>query len=253
MARSNRRRCRDGSAEHTEVAIPQPPTAAASVRLSLPSIDDRLEFVVTLFFEARWDGADPAPPAMLDIARHGIAMRADEVARRHPLTAQERLRCDLNTGLHRWGRVPDTDVMARGRCVSIDTDAELLTAVAAREDAARRRLVGSWADEQRIRQTERTAGLLLDPLRATAAWFSQHQDKPEQVVETAKQFKELRAVLAPEQDSGSEGALLDELLMTMDEPDRLRTLFILRKLFVQNERHDLAARLVFPDGEAVQS
>ncbi|MEU8633428.1 hypothetical protein AB0C38_14750 [Amycolatopsis sp. NPDC048633] len=215
-------------------------------------MDGRLRFTVTVFVEARWGGAAPAPPALLDIALHGVARRADDVARRHPLTAQERLRYGLNADLHRWEQVPETGVMARGHCVSIDTDAELVAAVAAREEAARHQLVGSWVEEQRARRTERMSTLLLDPLRATAAWFLENQDKPEQVVETATEFKKLQEVLAPEQGPDSAGVLLDELLTTIDEPGRLRALTVLKRLLAERDRHDLAARVVFPDGDAAQ-
>ena len=211
--------------------------------LSLPSVDGRLRFTVTVFVEARWGGADPAPPALLDIAQHGIATRAEQVAGRHSLTAQNRLRYALNADLHRWNRVAGTEVVARGHCVSTDTDPELVAAVAEREEAAGRHLVGSWADEQRVRQTERMTALILDPLRATAAWFMENQDKPGEVVETAKEFKKLHEVLAPDQRLDSPGALLDELLTTIHEPERLRTLMILQKVFRSNDRPDLAARL----------
>jgi hypothetical protein len=251
-ARSKRWRRRGEPEERAALAISQPPHVTATTRLSLPSVDDRLRFTVTVFVEVRWGGADQAPPALLDIALHGVARRADFVARRYPLTAQERLRYELNADLHRWEQVLETRAMARGHCVSVDTDEELVTAVAAREEAARRQLVGSWVEEQRTQRTERMSTLLLDPLRATAAWFLENQDKPEQVVKTANEFKKLQEVLAPEQGPDSPGALLDELLTTTDEPGRLRTLTILKNLLGRNERHDLAARVAFSDGDAAR-
>ncbi|MGK4591676.1 hypothetical protein [Amycolatopsis sp. w19] len=250
-ARSKRWRRQKEAAKYA--AIPRPLPIGAPTELSLPSVDDRLRFTVTVFVEAQWGGVCPAPPALLDIARHGVARRADDVARHHPLTAQERLRCELNANLHRWDRVPEAEVMARGHCLSINTDAELVAAVAAREEATRRQLVGSWVEEQRVRRTEQMSTLLLDPLRATAAWFLENQDKPEQVVETANEFKKLQEVLSPKKGPDSAGALLDELLRTIDEPGRLRTLTILKNVLVRNERHDLAAGVVFANGDAAQS
>lgn len=252
-ARSKRWGHREEPVGQAEVALRQWSAVTTSSTLSLASADDRLRFTVSLFVEARWVGADPAPLTLLDIAQHGVARRAEDVACHHSLTSQERLRCALNANLHHWSRVEDTEVAARGRCLSIDTDAELVAAVAAREEATCRQLVSSWVEEQRVLQTERMSALLLDPLRATAAWFLENQDKPEQVVGTAEEFKKLRQILEPEQRSGSAGALLDELLTTMDEPGRLRTLVILRNILVENGRHDLVARVVFPDGENAQT
>ncbi|SFT36640.1 hypothetical protein SAMN04487904_101517 [Actinopolyspora lacussalsi subsp. righensis] len=211
--------------------------------LSLPSADEPLHFDVSLSLEAYWGGNVPAPSALMDIAWAGLIHRAAEVSRQHALTATERLRVELNAALVVWWRVGGTNVYVRGQCSSVDADAELVAAVAAREEATRRHVALSWQNQQRSNQEERMCSVLLDPLRATASWFLDNQDKPEQVVAVAQQFHELREVMSTATRSESVGQLVDKLLVATDETVHLRVISTLRKVFINYNREDLAARL----------
>ncbi len=222
------------------------PHTCAEVEFTLPSADDRLHFDVSVSVEARWGGVGPLPPSLLDIAREGMARRAEQVSAQRALTASERLRGELNTALFRWERVAATDVHARGRCVSVDVDEELVAAVEMREQAQRRHVAMSWRDQQRRHDREHMCAVLLDPLRATASWFLDNQDKPEQVATIAQSFQEARNVLAPEQQQDSAGKLVDELLGTADEAMRDHLVRTLRKAFAEYGRQDLMTRLETP-------
>lgn len=228
------------------LAVEEPVPARSGTttcNVSLPSIDEPLHFNATISFEARWGGNAPAPPSLHDIAWTGIVHRAEEISRLRALTAAERLRAELNAALLAWRGVGGTDVYARGQCSSVEADADLATAVAEREKAQCQQAVLSWRSHERWHQEERMRSLLLDPLRATASWFLDNQDKPEHVVEVARTFRELRVVLAPEERADSAGQLLDDLLGSTDEAVRFRVVSKLRNAFVQYDREDLAARL----------
>ncbi|MFI7680605.1 hypothetical protein [Actinophytocola sp. NPDC049390] len=193
--------------------------------------------------EARWCRAEQATSALLDIAYADIVRRAEEVSNRRILTESARLQGELNKELYEWKEVPGTPVIARGYDVTVETDPELVTAVEARTKAMRRQLVRSWVDEQRVQRTDRMSTLVLDPLRATAAWYLDNQDKPEQVVTIAKKFQELRETLAPETLADTVGRLLDELVAPLDPVRRWGVIDVVGKLFRENDRADLVARL----------
>ncbi|MEU4744247.1 hypothetical protein AB0G02_27810, partial [Actinosynnema sp. NPDC023658] len=167
---------------------------SGEMTLSLPSVDELLPFEVHLVVEAKWPDDSP-PPAWLDIARHGVALRAERLSRQRALTEAVRLRDGLSTVLHRWQHVPGTGVLARGHCTSVDVDHELVAMVKAREEAARRWFAASWQDERRAQQAEQMRSRLLDPLRATAWWFLDNQDKPDRLAEVAQAFETARDAL----------------------------------------------------------
>lgn len=220
--------------------------------LWLESADARLCFRASLFVASRWVGWEAAPPSVTDIARTGIAQRAREVSRRRTLAECQRLRGELNVALFQWEEIPGTDVQARAYCISIDADPELVEAVEERDRAALRAVVRSWKDEERVRTEQQVRAVLTDPLRATARWFADNQDKPERLVEIAQSFQALRCLLVPEQQAkpDSTGQLVDEFLATADPPDQLWLVHNLSKLFNSRGRADLAERLAWPDGEA---
>ncbi|WP_232283673.1 inositol phosphate phosphatase SopB [Saccharomonospora cyanea] len=209
----------------------------------MPSADEHLFFTAEIVFEACWCGNEAAPAALLDIAREGITRRAREVSRRRTLTASEQVRGELNTALLKWGWVAETPVQARGHCVSVKADPELVEAVAGREQALAQQVALSWRARDRALRIEQMCALLLDPLRATASWFLDHPDNPDELVSIARQFQELRGILEAEQRGESVGGLLDELLAGADEAVRLRLSNVLRKVFSQYGRADLATRL----------
>jgi hypothetical protein len=224
------------------VADPRRPEGV-QVELSLPSTDRDLRFTVVVVVEARWHGPVPVPVTLPGMAREGITRRAEELARGRTLTESGRLSGELDVALHSWERVSNMAVEARAYCVSIETDPELTAAVAAREEALRRRVVRSWEDEQRAQRTERMSTLLLDPLRATAAWFLDNQDKPDQVVRTAEHFKLLRQSFVPAKLPESPGRLLDDFLATAERSVRLLMFRHLSSTFNHYGQPDLAMRL----------
>ncbi|MBP2329901.1 hypothetical protein JOF56_010286 [Kibdelosporangium banguiense] len=215
---------------------------AWEITLSLPSSDEILRFEAHFAIEAKWQGDEP-PPSLPDIAREGIAYRAERLSRRHTLTAAERLRGALSVALCQWLPVRGTEALARGHCVSVDADTELIAAVAAREEAASRRFAFSWQDERRAHQAEQMRSQLLDPLRATAWWLMENQDKPERVVEIARAFKDARDALAPEDLPDSPGRIFDGMMAVPDPAAKAYQLGILRKLISESGREDLRARL----------
>jgi hypothetical protein len=219
------------------------PTTGDVMELPLPSADSPLCFTALVFVHACWTGPAPAPPALLDIARGDINRRARDVGRCYPLTASDQLRFALNTALYRWGEVHGIPVRASGYCERIHADPELVDAVAAKEAAARRRLVRTWLDEQRAIETEQMTTLILDPLRATASWYMDNPDKPEQAVSIAEKFQELRRRLLPEQKADSPGTLMDDLLTAADDVKRSYLHDRIGQLFKVSDREDLVMRL----------
>lgn len=211
--------------------------------LHLVSADNSLYFTADIAFRARWGGNDKVPEGLWDIARSGITHRAEEVSRQYRLTASERVRAELNAALAPWKPVGQSHVHACGHCASVTADPELMTAVAEHEQSVRQQVVISWS-EQRIKQRrEQMCSLLLDPLQATAWWLLNNQDKVGEVLAVAKEFQELQQVLAPAEQSGSAGKLVDELLDTKDEAVKAHALHTLRRFFLSYEREDLAARI----------
>ncbi|WP_461144996.1 hypothetical protein [Salinifilum aidingensis] len=165
------------------------------------------------------------------------------MSRQHALTATDRLRVELNAALAEWRKVDGTNVFARGQCTSTDADEELVAAVAAREEAARRHVALSWQSQQRTHQEARMSSVLLDPLRATASWFLDNQDKPEKVVTVAEQFRDLREILNTATRSDSAGGFVDEMLAAADQEERILLINTLQKMFAKYGREDLSARL----------
>lgn len=218
-------------------------TRSSADDLPLPSADESLHFNVGLSLEARWDGNASAPSSASDIAWAGIIRRAEEVSRQHALTATDRLRVELSAALAEWRRVDGTNVFARGQCASTYADEELVAAVAAREETARRHVALSWQSQQRTHQEERMCSVLLDPLRATASWFLDNQDKPEKVVTVAEQFRDLQDILNTATRSESPGRFVDEMLAAADQEERILLVNTLQKMLTKYGREDLSARL----------
>lgn len=211
--------------------------------LQLASADGCLYFSADIAFWAWWGGGDETSASLWDIARSGITDRAEAVSTRHRLTATERVRAELNTALVSWKPVGHTPAQARGHCVSVQADPELLAAVAEHEQSVRQQVVISW-NEQRIKQRrEQMCSLLLDPLQATAWWLQDNQDKVGDVLTVAKTFQELQEVVKPAAESASAGKLIDDLLDTKDKAVKAHAVHTLRKFFLAYEREDLAAQL----------
>ena len=221
----------------------RPHSNRSSVQLRIPSADEALHFGVNVTFSGRWEGAAPAPPTLLEIAEAGIARRAERISVGYRLTASSRVKTELNATLVNWEPVTGTHASAWGHCESIEVDPELLTAVEEHEEAVRRQAVMSWDVERRRQQAEQMSSVILDPLRATAWWMLDNQDKPLEAVEVAQQFQRLRTVLEPEEQPDSAGTLVDQLLATADGAVRNRMMSILRNSFHEYQRDDLAARL----------
>ena len=80
----------------------RPHVNRSSVQLSVPSADEALHFGVNVTFSARWEGAAPAPPALLEIAEAGIARRAERISAGYRLTASNRMKVALNAALVNW-------------------------------------------------------------------------------------------------------------------------------------------------------
>ncbi|MFB9905513.1 hypothetical protein [Allokutzneria oryzae] len=219
------------------------PVQSDTYNLSLNSADELLCFQAEVIIEAQWVGAESPPPAMFSMAQAHVAHRADEMSRRRTLTQFERLQGELNAALFSWMPVPGAPVRARGHCVSIQPDEEMLAVVEARERENGRRAALSWQVEQRLRAEEHARSLILDPLRATASWFIDNQDSPEQAVVIAQHFQELRDILSPERQPESPGTLVDEVLTTADDVVRERLVFLLGNAFSSYGREDLRARL----------
>ncbi|WP_197289793.1 hypothetical protein [Saccharothrix sp. NRRL B-16348] len=215
---------------------------SGEVTMSLPSADKPLPFHVTLVVEAKCP-EDPPPPALLDIANEGVARRAERLSGQYALTAADRLRGALSTALNGWHHVPGTGVLARGHCTSVDVDAELVAAVAAREEADRRWFAASWQDERRAQQAEQMRSRLLDPLRATAWWFLDHQAEPERLEDVARAFDKAREVLAPKDTPDSPGRLVDDMLAAHDPAVRTSLARYLERFFAEYSREDLVIRL----------
>src|SRR5699024_6673568 len=98
----------------------------------LPSADRALPFSVTVTVYTWWSIVE-AETTSSDVALAGIARRAEQVSARHRLTACERVRCELNAALLHWETVSESGVQARAQCISVDADADLMTAVHERE------------------------------------------------------------------------------------------------------------------------
>ncbi|MEU6132381.1 hypothetical protein ABZ805_24660 [Saccharopolyspora sp. NPDC047091] len=224
-------------------------TAAAAaprshVSFDLASADESFRFRAELTFWVRWAGSDPHHPAAVDIAAAGVMRRAEQISVRYRITECERLRAELNVELSNWYQVSSTPVYAQGHCLSVDADPEFVAAVQEQEHASRRTAVMGWQEQARARQREQMRSLILDPLRATAWWLSDHQDQPESAVNVAQKFTELRDMLRPEDSLDSPGTVLDEFLTTTDDDAvRMWTIRQLRKVFEQHQRDDLTVRL----------
>lgn len=218
------------------------PTVADTTILSLRSSDEHLEFRATVAFEARWTALDPPPPVVLQLAREAITRRAEKLSERRALTEAARLTDEVTTALYAWQQIEGTAVLARGHCVSISTDTELTEAVAARKASARRRTAISWQDEQRIHQIEHASALLLDPLRATASWYLDHQDDPQGLTKAAQEFSDVSTMLGAKAEPDSPGRLVDEFLEITDKEMQERLIAALTKTF-ERSRADLAVRL----------
>ncbi|GGI86341.1 hypothetical protein GCM10011581_24300 [Saccharopolyspora subtropica] len=220
--------------------------------LLLRSSDPALYFDVKLSVEFTWTGTGPAPLTAGDIAVRGVARRAEEVSKLRALTECERLRAELNIALLHWEPVAMTGVHARAHCVSVEADPELIAGVAAREETIRRRTVLSWQREQREDEVRWLGSLITDPLRATAWWFADNLDKPDQLVKVAQDFQLLRTTLEPEQ-SDSAGRLVDEFLDDADKAERMWLLETLLNAFGTYGRSDLADRLRTRYGGSIAS
>ena len=226
-----------------DTGIGWPRNGQSLVTLKLVSADEALHFNANISFWARWVGPEAAPPALLDVAKTGILHRAENVSSRHRLTAAERLKGELNTALLNWETVASSSVQARGYCVSIEVVPELLAIVEEHQESVRQRIVLSSQDLRRRHQQDEMISLILDPLRATASWLRDNQDKPEAAVKVAQNFQELRDSLVAEIQPDSAGKLVDEFLTEADDAVRSRTARLLRNFFHKHERGDLAARL----------
>lgn len=233
-----------------EDVVPDWPSVSDEVTISLPSVDDLLNFEANVVVEAKWVAAEPPPSFLLHLARECITQRAEKLGSNRTLTEVERLRDEVTTALFQWEPALDGTLLTHGHCTSINVDAELAAAVAARQEAARRRTALSWQDEQRLHQLEHMRLLLLDPLRATASWFFDNQDNPRQLAEVAKEFQGVRDLLAPEDTPDSPGKLVDEILAISDAAVRMRLLTSLSKFFTQHGKDDLAIRLRNIDEDA---
>lgn len=216
---------------------------AARATCELASADEAMPFTAHFVFWPWWGGSDRAPESLWDVARSGIIRRAEKVSTQYRLTATERVRSELNAALLPWQPVGESHVHARGVCVSVTADPELVEAVAVHEKGQRLRLVTSWTEQRRRQQREQLCSLLLDPLQATAWWLLENPDKSDELVSVAQMFREVQSILTPPERSQSAGTLLDELLETKDDAVRVRVIMTLRKFFLSYEREDLAARL----------
>lgn len=223
------------------------PDNAYRARLDLASADDSFPFLADVVYWAWWEGPDPVPPDVARIALSGITHRAETVSSAHRLTARARLHSELARALTHWQPVGDSPVRARGYCLSVDADPDLLAAVEEHERTIRQELAASWHEQYRARQEERTRSLLLDPLRATARWLHDNPDRTLEAVTVAEHFLRLRGVLSPEERAESPGALVDELLAVADAEVRVRVLHALRQCFQAYGRDDLVRRLPSPD------
>ncbi|MFC5289839.1 hypothetical protein ACFPM7_22525 [Actinokineospora guangxiensis] len=219
----------------------QAPSAdhAAEMAVRLASADETLTFDVRLLVEAKSPHAS-SQSTLLDIAGEGVVRRAERISRQYTVTDAIRLRGALTTALHSWCVVPGTGVLSRGRCTSIDVDAEIVASVAARELAEKRSFAASWQDERRVQQAEQVRSRLLDPLRATAWWFVENQDKPERLEEVALAFDKARAILAPTAASDSPGQLIDNIVATSDPAAKCNLLRFLVRFCRDYQREELA-------------
>ncbi|EIE98454.1 hypothetical protein SacglDRAFT_01534 [Saccharomonospora glauca K62] len=215
------------------------------VSIQLASVDDSLYFTAEIAFWAWWNGGGRMPDreSVWDIARSGITRRAEEVSTRHRLTATERVRAELNEALLAWKPVGGSYVRARGRCLAVTADPELVEAVAAHERSKSQQLMISWSEQRRQQQREQMSSLLLDPLRATAWWLLNNQEKATEVKEVATTFLELQGMLKPAARTESAGKLVDEFLDTKDAAIKVHFLHTLKKCFLGYDREDLATRL----------
>ncbi|WP_037295651.1 hypothetical protein [Saccharomonospora azurea] len=211
--------------------------------LQLASADNSLYFSADIVLWAWWSVRDKIPESLWDIARSGITHRAEEVSTRYRLTAAERVRAELNTALASWRPVGQSQVHARGHCVSVGADPELMAAVAEHEQSLQQQVVMSWSEQRLQRQREQMCSLLLDPLQATAWWLLSNQDKAGDVLAVATTFQELQRILAPAKQSESAGKLVDELLATKDGAVKARAVHTLKKFLLSYERQDLADQL----------
>ncbi|KAA5834587.1 hypothetical protein F1721_13060 [Saccharopolyspora hirsuta] len=211
--------------------------------VALRSADPALRFEAKLFVECQWSGAGAAPPAAREIAAEGIIRRAEKVSQDRTLTECSRLHGELAIALLRWELVEDTKVRARAHCASVTADPELASAVATREEAARRQVLLSWQHEQREHDATRLRSLIVDPLRATAWWFADNQDKIEELSEVAKVFLDLRAALGPAREEDTAGRVLDEFLDGVDSAEGLRLQLYLQRVFGERGRSDLVERI----------
>lgn len=209
----------------------------------LASADDAMRFTADVVFWPWWGGNDKAPESLWDVARSGIIRRAEEVSTQYRLTATERVRSELNAALLPWQPVGESHVHARGVCMAVTADPELVEAVAEHERSQSQQLVLSWTEQRRRKQREQLCSLLLDPLQATAWWLLDNPNGIGEVVTVARMFRETESILGPAERSQSAGTLVDELLERLDNAVRERAVETLQKFFVGYEREDLAARL----------
>lgn len=209
----------------------------------LPSTEPSLRFEVKLLVECQWPSTGTAPPSALEIAAEGITQRAEDLCRHHALTECQRLHGKLAIALMRWEQVGNTGISARAQCAAVTADPGLISAVAAREEAARRQIVLSWQHEQREHTAARLRSLIIDPLRATAWWFADNQEEVGKLSEVAKEFQELQNLLSPTVADDTAGGLVDEFLIGVDLAEQQRLLMNLRRVFVHRSRPDLVERI----------
>jgi hypothetical protein len=209
----------------------------------LPSADNNLHFVADLGVLAWWGGKGEAPESLWDIARSGIVRRAEKISSQYRLTAADRVRAEINAALITWQPVGQSHVHARGQCVSVTADPDLVAAVADDERNKAQQLVVSWSEQRRRQQREHMCSLLLDPLQATAWWLLDNPGRANEVVSVAETFLKVQSILAPAARDATAGRLVDELLDSKDDAVRVHFVESLRRLFMGYEREDLAARL----------
>ncbi|MBA8823013.1 hypothetical protein FHX42_000342 [Saccharopolyspora lacisalsi] len=213
--------------------------------LRLVSADDPLSFDVRVHVGCYRTNGGQLASAAHPIAREGIRRRAESIAARYTLARRDELRDELETEFCRPREVPETGVQAWAHCVAVEADPELVEAVERRDEARRRQLVASWQGQQRRVEEQRLRELLTDPTRATAWWFAENQDKPERLLETARNFQQLRDVLepAPGDEADSVGRVVDDYVTDADPAQRDYLVRRLNAIFKEAGRSDLADRV----------
>jgi hypothetical protein len=244
--------------QEAPATTPAPPVAAdttPNLRIPLPSSDELFPFTFSLAVRCIVDGRTPmVPQDPLLIAKGAVVQRIAPLARSLPVTEAQRLRAEVEADLCKPQPVAGTPVVAWAHCLSVEVPEEWLDVVRRRQQALQDAVVQAWKWQEQEQEIQFLGNLITDPRRATAWWLMRNTDQVDRLVDTARQFQELREILAESGDlpgQESMATLVERFWLEAAGPARDLLTQHVAHLFDRHGRGDLAeqakALLAAPD------